>query len=156
MRVIAFCVAVLAGSASLVFTAPAIAQQQQDPRVQQLEIEVRRLAREIGSLTRRLDALEPGLRPLTAAAETPVVGRPSSMTNRSAAWMTISNWDRVKPGMTPTQVVEILGPPNTVRDARDGTRTLFYAVELGPTAILAGNVRSNEQGVVEVTKPVLR
>ena len=45
MRILAFCVAVLAGSASLVFTAPAMAQQQQDPRVQQLEIEVRRLAR---------------------------------------------------------------------------------------------------------------
>jgi hypothetical protein len=155
MRVLAFCVAVLAGSASLVFTAPAIAQQQQDPRVQQLEIEVARLAREIGALTRRIDALEPGLRQLNNDAMT-ALPRPAPTIDRTAPWMIIANWDRVKPGMTPTQVVEILGPPNTVRDAKDGTRTLFYALELGPTAILAGNVRTNPQGVVEVTKPVLR
>lgn len=145
----------VAASIGLAFALPVVAQQQQDPRVQQLEIEVTRLAREIAALTRRLDALEPGLRPATEAAA-PATARPSSVTNRSALWMSISNWDRVKPGMTPTQVVEILGPPNTVRDAKDGTRTLFYALELGPTAILAGNVRTNPQGVVEVTKPVLQ
>ena len=155
MRVFAFCAAALAAAASLFFTAPAIAQQQQDPRVQQLEIEVTRLAREISALSRRLDALEPSLRPAHAGVA-PVAPRASSATDRSAPWMIIANWDRVKPGMTPTQVVEILGPPNTVRDAKDGARTLFYAVELGPTAILAGNVRTSAQGVVEVTKPVLR
>jgi hypothetical protein len=140
---------------SLILTTPVVAQQQQDPRVQQLEIEVSRLTREIGALTRRLDALERGARSVEASGAT-IAGRPASATHRSAAWMTISNWDRVKPGMTGTQVIEVLGPPNTVRDAKDGTRTLFYAVELGPTAILAGNVRTNPQGVVEVTKPTLR
>lgn len=134
-------------------TSPAVAQQQQDPRVQQLEIEVARLTREIVALTRRIDLLERGARPADGAASP--VTRPSS-TDRSAPWMNLANWDRVKPGMSATQVVQILGPPNTVRDAKDGTRTMLYAAELGPTAILAGNVRTTPQGVVEVTKPTLR
>ena len=142
-------------AAALCFTAPADAQQQQDPRVQQLEIEVARLNRELNTLSRRVAQLERNTQPGQDAAP-PVATRPSPANNRNAPWTNLSNWDRVKPGMTATQVIEILGPPNTVRDARDGTRTLLYAVELGPSAILAGNVRTNAQGVIEVTKPTMR
>jgi hypothetical protein len=32
----------------------------------------------------------------------------------------------------------------------------MYAMELGPNAVLAGNVRLDESGVSQVTKPTLR
>jgi len=135
------------------FAAPA-ALAQQDPRVPQLEIEISRLQRELAVQARRIDQLERAAREGEAAAGAARQAPPP--TNRSAAWLTLSNWEKIKPGMTATQVAGILGPPNTVRDAEGGLRTLFYALELGPSAILAGNVRLVSDSVSEVVKPVLR
>jgi hypothetical protein len=33
---------------------------------------------------------------------------------------------------------------------------LFYAMEIGVTALLAGNIRVDDTGVVEINRPVLK
>ena len=54
-------------------------------------------------------------------------------------------------------VIALLGRPTSVRPAEDGKgRAFFYAMELGPNAILSGNVRLGDSGVTEINRPVLR
>jgi hypothetical protein len=59
--------------------------------------------------------------------------------------------------MKELDVIALLGRPTSVRTDSDGkTRSLLYAMELGPTAVLAGNVRLSDAGVTEINKPALR
>jgi hypothetical protein len=59
--------------------------------------------------------------------------------------------------MKDIDVIALLGRPTTVRKEDDGKKhVLLYALELGPTAVLAGNVELTESGVAQVNRPILR
>ena len=59
--------------------------------------------------------------------------------------------------MKEPDVIALLGRPTQVRADADGKqRSLLYAMEVGPTAVLAGNVRMTDAGVTEINKPTLR
>lgn len=148
--------ALLIGSALTLPSVPAWSQD--ELRVRQLENEVSRLQREIDDQSRRIDALERSLRSAGGAALMPpppdVVRRGSE---GSPAWLLSANWDRIKPGMKELEVIALLGRPTSARTEPDGKgHVLLYALELGPTAVLAGNVRFNESGVSEINRPTLR
>ncbi|HEU4627264.1 MAG TPA: hypothetical protein VFS52_21065 [Steroidobacteraceae bacterium] len=134
------------------------AQAQDELRVRQLENEVSRLQRELDAQSRRIDELERNLRGTTTRSLPPAP--PDAVrrnTESSPAWLVVTNWDRVKPGMKDIDVIALLGRPTTVRPDPDGKgHSLMYALELGPNAVLAGNVRLDEKGVAQVTKPTLR
>jgi hypothetical protein len=135
----------------------ATAQVVDDLRVRQLENEVLRLQRQLDAQSRRIEALERGQRETTTARSPtalPSVPRPQ---DDSPAWLISTNWDKVRPGMKELDVIALLGRPTTVRLDPDGkSRAFMYALELGPNAILAGNVRLTDDGVAEVNKPTLR
>lgn len=132
----------------------------QDPllRFRQLEGEVSRLQRELDAQARRIDQLERTLRMRSAQTLSPPppdIVRPQ--TESSPAWLVSTNWDKVRIGMKDIDVIALLGRPTAVRTDPDGkTHSLMYALELGPNAVLAGNVRLNESGVSEINRPVLR
>lgn len=149
-RLATVCLAALLVSVST----PVLAQ---DARVRQLELDVQQLRREVSAQARRIDELERqsvrGVqRPSRAIApEAPVL--PAAL----AAWLVAANWDRVRSGMSEIDVVQVLGPPTSVRsDAAAERKTLFYALELGPKAFLAGSVELASGRVAEVNRPVLR
>jgi hypothetical protein len=126
-------------------------------RVRQLESEVQRLQREVDAQARRIDQLEQraGTPGVPLAQTPPVTARQSS--ESSPAWLLSTNWDRIKPGMKDIDVIALLGRPTSVRHDPDGKgHALLYALEIGPNAVLAGNVRLTESGVAEVSKPTLR
>jgi hypothetical protein len=142
--------------ALLVVTLPAAAQDAL--RVRQLGSDVQRLERDIQAQSRRIDQLEQSLR---GAGTQPLPTSPSVLRQNagegSPAWLVSTNWDRVKVGMKDIEVIALLGRPTTVRKEDDGKRhVLLYALELGPNAVLAGNVELTETGVTQVNKPVLR
>jgi hypothetical protein len=142
--------------ALLIVTLPAAAQDAL--RVRQLESDVQRLERDIQAQSRRIDQLEQSLR---GAGTQPLPTSPSVLRQNagegSPAWLVSTNWDRVKVGMKDIEVIALLGRPTTVRKEDDGKRhVLLYALELGPNAVLAGNVELTETGVTQVNKPVLR
>jgi hypothetical protein len=128
-------------------------------RVRQLENEVSRLQRELDAQSRRIDELERDLRGTSTRSLSPA---PPDAVRREAesspAWLLTTNWDRIKTGMKDVDVIALLGRPTTVRPDPDGGKghSLMYALELGPNAVLAGNVRLDESGVAEITKPTLR
>lgn len=135
--------------------APAFAQVPvDDQRVRQLEQEVMRLQRELETQSRRLQALEQAAR-ITSLPSPALPASPAE--NGSPAWLVSATWDRIKPGMKAVDVIAILGRPTSARYSDDGkVRLLFYAMEIGANAILAGNIRVDDSGVVEINRPVLK
>jgi hypothetical protein len=126
-----------------------------DLRVRQLEQDIMRLQRELDAQSRRLESLERTQR--SASSGMPVPAPATRPQDNSPAWLIGTNWDRVRPGMKELDVIALLGRPTTVRMEDDGKgRALFYAMELGPNAILSGNVRLGDTGVTQVNRPVLR
>jgi predicted RNase H-like nuclease (RuvC/YqgF family) len=146
----------LAGMALALIALPVSSQDAL--RVRQLEGDVQRLERDIQAQSRRIDQLEQSLR----AASTATLATSPSLLRQgtgegSPAWLVSTNWDRVKPGMKDFDVIALLGRPTSVRKEDDGKRhVLLYALELGPSAVLAGNVELTESGVAQINKPVLR
>jgi predicted RNase H-like nuclease (RuvC/YqgF family) len=129
--------------------------QVDDLRVRQLENEVTRLQRELSAQSRRIDELERTVRNAPVAPRTPAATTPRE--DGSPAWLVSTNWDRLRPGMKEIDVVALLGRPTSVRTDADGKRhSLFYALELGPNAVLSGNVQFGAAGVTAINKPVLR
>jgi hypothetical protein len=147
----------ITGSAVIALLAAAPGWAEDTLRIRQLESEVQRLQREVDAQARRIDQLEQraGTPGVPLATTPPVTARQSS--EGSPAWLLSTNWDRIKPGMKDVDVIALLGRPTTVRRDPDGKgHALMYALEIGPNAVLAGNVRVTETGVAEVTKPTLR
>ena len=126
----------------------------EDLRVLHLESEVRRLQRELDTQARRIDQLERAARnSVTSRA----LSNGAARTDSSPAWLVSSNWERLRPGMKVTDVVALLGRPTSVRTGKNGkVESLWYALELGPGAVLTGNVQLNDAGLSKVNKPVLR
>jgi hypothetical protein len=142
-------------AATVLLVAPFAPAAVDDLRVRQLENEVMRLQRELDAQSRRIEDLERSQR--SSSVGRPVAAPMERPTDSSPAWLISTNWDRVKPGMKDLEVIALLGRPNSVRTEPDGkARTLLYALELGPTAVLAGNVRMGDNGVAEINRPLLK
>ncbi len=71
------------------------------------------------------------------------------------AWLDAAKWGHIRPGMTELEVLTLLGPPASMREA-EGGRLLHYAQEIGASAFLAGSVRLKDGVVAEVQIPRLR
>jgi hypothetical protein len=140
---------------TLLSCSSAFAQQIDDLRVRQLENEVSRLQREISAQSRRIEELERTARSGATAPRLPPASPPRE--DSSPAWLLSTNWERLRPGMKELDVIALLGRPTSVHaDADAKVHSLFYAMELGPNAILSGNVKIGESGVTQINKPVLR
>jgi hypothetical protein len=137
--------------AALLVLAPMSAWSSDESRLSFLEQEVRNLQRQVTALSRQIDELRTRPdRPTTGSAMAAPAPAPSS-----DAWIDASKWRRVQPGMSELEVVEMLGPPTSMRD-EGGTRVLLYATEIGTTGFLGGSVRLRDRAVVEVRAPTLQ
>ncbi len=127
-----------------------------DLRVRQLETELMRLQRTVEDQARRIQWLEQAARLASPAA---VLPQPevSESQNSSPAWLVAASWDRIRTGMTPQQVMAVLGRPTSTRMTGDGKlRLMYYAMELGQDTSLSGTIRVDDTGVVEINRPVLK
>jgi len=137
--------------AALLVLAPMSAWSSDESRLSFLEQEVRNLQRQVQSLSRQLDEVRTRPdRPSSPRAS--AVPAPSTS---SDPWINATKWRRVQPGMSELEVIELLGPPTSMRE-EDGARVLLYAVELGPAGFLGGSVRLRDRAVVEVRAPTLQ
>jgi hypothetical protein len=130
---------------------PLAASSADDGRVRFLEQEVRNLQRQVMSLTRRVDELtRPARNP--GAIQAPAAGEPRTS---SDAWIDAAKWRQLRPGLSELEVIELLGPPTSMREAGGG-RVLFYALEIGSSGFLGGSVTLREGVVAEVQQPALQ
>lgn len=144
------------GSMALLLIAAAHgAAAQDDYKIIKLEQDMRNLERQVEQLSRQLSDAQRQIAQLG--------GRPITRTDRGGPvavgtptpWLNIDNWDRLREGMTELQVIELLGPPTSMR-AEGDARTLFYAMEIGSNGFLSGAVRLEGRKVEDVEKPTLR
>jgi hypothetical protein len=121
-----------------------------DLRIEQLKQDIAELHRLLREYDRRIDQLEQQ----RFRAPTQLPGRAPPGSDK---WLTPANWDKVRPGMSEQQVLEVLGYPTSVRQTEtDGAKTLFYTMQVGPSGFLSGRVVIAGDAVREVERPVLR
>ena len=126
----------------------------EDFKVIKLEQDVINLQRRVEELSREIDQLQQR----AASSGTPSTASASPQAaDDTPRWLRAANWNRVRPGMSELEVIEILGPPASVRGgAADSSRTLMYAMELGSSAFLAGSVTLEAHKVARIEPPSLR
>lgn len=130
---------------------PLAAPAADEGRFSYLEQEVRNLQRQVMSLSRRLDQLDSRPARIVPGARAPAPARDAG----SIDWVDSAKWRSLKPGMSELEVVGLLGAPTSMREI-DGSRVLFYAMEIGTGGFLSGSVRFRERAVIEVQQPALQ
>ena len=130
------------------------AQDDATYRVMKLEQDVRNLERQVQTLTRQVDELK---QQSARAGDRSSPGTRSSTapTTSSTAWVEAARWDRVRTGMSELEVINILGPPTSMRQEGDA-RVLLYAMEIGSANFLGGSVELRDQAVSAINKPSLK
>jgi len=136
--------------AALLLLAPFVATAD-DLRIAQMEQDIRDLKRNVQALTRQVEEL----RRLQAMPGVKRVPSPSSGASASTAWLDLSKWNTLRPGMSELEVLSSLGPPTTMRDD-NGAKVLRYALEISSGGFLSGSVTLRDRVVVEVRKPELQ
>lgn len=123
-------------------------------RLMKLEQDVRNLERQVQTLTRQLDELKQ--QSARAGDRSSTVMRSSTPPAAiSGDWLEAARWNRVRPGMDELEVIDILGPPTSMRQEGDA-RMLLYAMEIGSSGFLSGSVELRDRKVSEVNKPALK
>jgi hypothetical protein len=130
------------------------AQDDANYRLMKLEQDVRNLERQVQTLSRQIDELK---QQSARVGERSAVGARSSAapTTSSTAWIEAARWDRVRAGMSELEVINILGPPTSLRQEGDA-RVLLYAMEIGSSNFLGGSVEFRDQAVSAINKPTLK
>jgi len=130
------------------------AQDDANYRVMKLEQDVRNLERQVQTLTRQLDELkQQSLRAGDRSA--PGTRSSTAPTTSSTAWVEAARWERVRAGMSELEVINILGPPTSMRQEGDA-HVLLYAMEIGWANFLGGSVEFRDKAVSAINKPTLK
>jgi hypothetical protein len=120
-----------------------------------IEQDVRNLERQVQTLTRQLDELKQQQSRAGDRSSPATRSSSASAATSSTAWLEAARWDRVRKGMSELEVIDVLGPPSSMRE-ENGARVLLYAMEIGSSRFLGGNVQFRGNAVTEVHKPVLK
>jgi hypothetical protein len=132
-----------------------------DFKVIELEQDLIELTRRVEGLSRQIEEIErrgAGAErgPSTGAPRAPAPPCPDANAC-PPAWLRAANWQRVRVGMSEFDVIDILGPPTSVRGAPEAaSRTLMYAMEIGSSAFLSGQVLLTDRRVTGIQTPVLK
>ena len=137
----------------LLCAAPLSAGAADDFKVTQLEQELRTLQREVARLSQELELVR--RQRLANVEQFSVPLRAAPRAPGSDKWLDSTRWQQIKPGMSELQVIELLGPPASMRAANQ-ERTLLYAMEIGSSGFLSGSVTLRDRAVVTVKHPVLQ
>ncbi len=133
----------------------AVAADDDTYRLMKLEQDVRNLEREVQTLTRQLDELKQQSVRAGERSTSATRSATAPETASSTTWLEAARWERVRPGMSELEVIGILGPPTSMRQ-EGAARVLLYAMEIGSSGFLGGNVELRDRAVSAVNKPTLR
>lgn len=150
-RVVLSC---LASAALALYTATALVAAPIDEfRISELEQRIRDLETATREQARVLNQL------LDQSSTKPLANLPatSAMRSEEQRWLSANQWQRVQPGMSELQVIELLGPPTQTRVSDDGrTRSLLYALEIGRSGFLTGKIDLQEHRATHIEIPQLK
>jgi outer membrane murein-binding lipoprotein Lpp len=143
--------------AAILLGASLAASAADDPKVLQLEQDVRDLQRQVLAQSQQIEQLRMQLsRPVPQPAPaSPAASREPGASGTGGTWLDASRWAQIKPGMSELEVLTLLGSPASMRE-RDGERVLLYAMEIGSSGFLSGSVTLRNRVVLRLQKPELR
>lgn len=124
-------------------------------QISRIEQDLRRLETQLQAQERQIELLR---LQLAARANVPEPRLPAAVpapVSLQPAWLDAARWRQIRPGMAELEVLSLLGPPASMRNAEDGL-LLHYAQEIGTSGFLAGSVRLKDGVVAEVEIPRLR
>lgn len=124
-----------------------------DYKLTQLEQDVRDLQRQVRALTQQIE--QQRAQPAVTAGVPGPRSAPQAAASAAPVWVDAARWRRLMPGMSELEVINTLGPPNSMRTEGD-QRVLLYALEIGSSGFLGGGVTLRDRVVVSVQMPVLR
>jgi hypothetical protein len=131
---------------------PLTASAADEQRISFLEQEVRNLQRQVMALSRQVDEMRSRPERPTAQAPAAAAVVPSEGSDQ---WIDAARWRQVRPGMNELEVLDLLGPPTSMRKEGDA-RVLMYALEIGSSGFLGGSVTLRDRTVTEVRQPTLQ
>lgn len=143
---------------------PLVAAAQDGTHVARLEQEVRQLQREVLNLSQLLNELRARVdRPAapalpSARAASPAfadTAPPAAAGITPARWIDAARWQGLRPGMSELEILEVLGPPTSMR-GQDSERVLLYALEIGRAGFLAGSITLRDRVAVTIETPRLK
>lgn len=145
-------IAALSAFIGALLIAPAAGVAADDLKVAQLEQDVHELQRQVQALSRQLEMQRvqpalPGVPPKTPSMAAAI--------NVTPTWVDAAKWQKLMPGMSELEVVSLLGPPTSLR-TNGAQKILLYALEIGASGFLSGNVTLSERAVVSIQKPALQ
>jgi hypothetical protein len=135
--------------------APIVVSAADDLKVSQLEQDVRVLQRQLNAQAQQLDEMRRQLSLAGAQGSPSASVTPPALKPPDNLWLDAARWKQVKVGMSELEVINLLGPPASMRGA-DEERLLLYAMEVGASGFLAGSVALRDRAVVTVKPPVLQ
>ena len=135
---------------------PLSASATDEARFSFLEQEIRTLQRQVQVLTRQLDELRnrPS-RPELQRSRPVAPNSGAAPADELPRWVDAARWRNLRSGMSELEVIELLGPPSSMRE-EGGARLLLYAMEIGSSGFLGGSVKLRGREVVEVANPTLQ
>jgi len=154
------CTIVVAGF--LILASTPLLGQTVDQRLQEAFAEIALLKRIVAEQDRRISELEKTKR-LQQASVPPTSNTPAGAVKTQSSgvppsdgtpWKSGTTWDKVRDGMSQSQVMSILGQPTSIENSVGSFRTLFYRAEVGKSGFVSGNVKLYDDRVYEVNKPV--
>ena len=120
-------------------------------RIIRLEQDVRNLERQVSTLQREIS----DLRRRSGADRLETSGIEMEGPAPSDAWVDAQKWQRLEIGAREMDVIELLGPPTSMR-VQGGSRTLLYAMEIGSSGFLSGSVTLKDREVIAIELPLLK
>lgn len=148
----------------LLILCPLVAVAQDATHVARLEQEVRQLQRELLNLSQLVNELRARIdRPITtitpsgAALPRTTGGATREMPGNGpdARWVNAAQWQKLRPGMSELEVIELLGPPTSMR-GQGSERVLLYALEIGNSGFLAGSITLRDRAAASIEIPTLK
>lgn len=120
-------------------------------RIIRLEQDVRTLERQVSTLQREISEL----RRNRSKGPIETTGAQTEGSAPSDAWVDAKKWQRLEIGAREMDVIELLGPPTSMR-VQDRSRILLYAMEIGSSGFLSGSVTLMDREVTAIEFPVLK
>lgn len=139
--------------AALLLGTTAASHAAEDFKITLLEQAVRELQREVQAQAQQIDALR---RQLSLPAGQPAKPATQGPASTPGQWVDATRWQQLRPGMGELEVISILGPPTSMREAGEGQRVLLYAMEIGASGFLGGSVTLRDRAVIDIQMPLLK
>jgi len=125
----------------------------QSATVEKLQKEIISLKQAINELNTRIEKLEKIFNNIEISESKTSQSYSSVSHKNQLPWHNKKNWEKIRDGMSESQVISILGEPTSKKDV-GSYKTIFYQGEVSGSGFVSGNIKFDEDRVWGINIPV--